>query len=422
MNEPLRVLLVEDSKDDAELLLVELRRGGFAPEFERVETAEAMQAALARQTWDIVLSDHGMPHFSAPAALKTLKQSGHDLPFIVVSGTIGEEAAVAMMKAGAHDYLLKDNLQRLVPVVRRELTEAEGRRWHMRVEEALRQEQALFTSLTGAIPDHIYFKDPQSRFVRINDSMAKAFGLRSPAEAVGRTDEDFLPAERARQILADEQRIMRTGEPAIGLEEKETWPDGRITWASTTKVPLRDAHGNITGLVGISRDITERKRTDEQLRKLSRAVEQGPVTVMITDAAGAIEYVNPRFTELTGYTFEEVRGQNPRLLGSGLTPAAVFADMWSTITAGREWRGEFHNRKKDGALFWESAVISPLRDATGRITHFIGAKLEISEQKLAEEKIRQQAALLDTANDAIYVRTLDQEILYWNQGAERLYG
>src|ERR1044071_4302251 len=124
---PLRTLIVEDYADDVVLLLAELRRGGYEAVYKQVETAEAMQAALIRQPWDVVLADYSLPHFNAPKALEILQQSGQDIPFIVVSGSIGEDIAVAMMKQGAHDYLLKKNLARLVPAVERELREAEHR-------------------------------------------------------------------------------------------------------------------------------------------------------------------------------------------------------------------------------------------------------------------------------------------------------
>lgn len=126
-------------------------------------------------------------------------------------------------------------------------------------EASLRREQELFHSLVTAIPDNVYFKDRQSRFVQINDAMARRSGLKNAAEAIGKTDSDIFTSEHARQALADEQRIMETGVPLIDVEEKETWPDGKVTWVSSTKVPLRDTDGRITGLVGISRDITERK-------------------------------------------------------------------------------------------------------------------------------------------------------------------
>src|SRR5690349_21598959 len=128
MKSRLRILIVEDSEDDAELMMREVRRGGYAVEFERVETQTAMQEALSRGSWDIILSDYTMPEFSAMAAMQTLKESGLDIPLLVVSGTIGEETAVAALKAGAHDFLLKGKLARLVPAIGRELRDAETRR------------------------------------------------------------------------------------------------------------------------------------------------------------------------------------------------------------------------------------------------------------------------------------------------------
>jgi signal transduction histidine kinase/CheY-like chemotaxis protein len=139
MSKPLRVLVVEDSEDDALLLLRELRRGGFEPEFERVETAEAMTSALASREWDLVTSDYSMPYFSGVAALELLKKSGLDIPFIVISGTIGEDLAVAAMKAGAHDYMMKGSLRRLIPSIERELREAESRRQRTHAENAVRR-------------------------------------------------------------------------------------------------------------------------------------------------------------------------------------------------------------------------------------------------------------------------------------------
>ena len=137
------------------------------------------------------------------------------------------------------------------------------------------------------------------------------------------------------------------------------------------------------------RDLTERKRAEEELRKLSMAVSQSPAAVIITDVQGNIEYVNPRFIENSGYTLDEVRGQNPRLLKSGETSQAEYEKLWKTITSGGEWRGEFHNKRKDGSLFWERAFISPIREASGTITHFLGIKEDITEQMNLEEQFRQ---------------------------------
>src|ERR1041385_2786435 len=141
MSRPLRVLVVEDQEDEALLALRALRAGGFQLESKRVDTPEAMKSALAERSWDVVLSDYAMPKFSGPAALALLRESGLDVPFIVVSGTIGEDVAVAMMKAGAHDYLMKGHLARLAPAVERELQDAVQRRQRRRAEHLLRESE-----------------------------------------------------------------------------------------------------------------------------------------------------------------------------------------------------------------------------------------------------------------------------------------
>jgi len=161
--------------------------------------------------------------------------------------------------------------------------------------------------------------------------------------------------------------------------------------------------------LSIVRDISQQRRLDEMVRKISVAVEQGPVTILITDSEGRIEYVNPKFTELTGYVPDEVLGRNPRVLKSGLMPAEAYADLWATIRAGRTWQGEFHNKKKNGELFWESATIAPIKDAAGAITSFVAIKEDITGRKQTEnqlqqlneeleERIRQRTALLELAN------------------------
>jgi DNA-binding NtrC family response regulator len=139
MGKPIRILIVEDSEDDAALLVRELRRNGYDPVFERVGTAQAMTAVLEKQVWDVIICDYNLPNFSAPAALTLLQKSGLDLPFIIVSGSVGEDVAVAAMKSGAHDYIMKGNLKRLIPAIEREVQEAEGRQKRKQAEERLQR-------------------------------------------------------------------------------------------------------------------------------------------------------------------------------------------------------------------------------------------------------------------------------------------
>src|SRR5215218_3790312 len=166
---PLRVLLVEDSEDDALLLLRELRRGGYEPLSERVDTAGDMEAALDERGWDLVIADHSMPEFSSSAALEQLRRKGFvDLPFIIVSGYIGEDAAVAAMKAGAHDYIMKDNLARLNSAIERELRDAKVRRERRRAEEELKVSETRFRLMIEQSPLSIQIFSPDGRTLRVN--------------------------------------------------------------------------------------------------------------------------------------------------------------------------------------------------------------------------------------------------------------
>jgi PAS domain S-box-containing protein len=177
-----------------------------------------------------------------------------------------------------------------------------------------------------------------------------------------------------------------------------------------------------TYYLGLVRDLTLRKQADESIRLLHHAIEQTPAIVVITDLRGNIEYVNRQFVLSTGYSIEEVRGKNPRLLKSGKMAASFYQQLWQTITAGNDWSGEFLNRRKDGGLYWEQAVISPLKNPDGRVTHFVGVKQDITAQKTFEEKIGEQARLINEALDAIILNDMEGTILLWNHGAEATFG
>src|SRR5437588_7430501 len=184
MNKPLQILIVEDSENDAELLKLELERAGYEPHCQRVETPQALSAALDRQGWDLVVADYIMPQFNGLAALALVKQKGLDLPFIIVSGHITDDTAVAAMKAGAHDYVMKDNLARLGPAVERELREAEVRRERRRSEEKLKVEHRFREAIENSVPSGIAAVDLEGRQTYVNPAFCSMVGW-SEAELVG---------------------------------------------------------------------------------------------------------------------------------------------------------------------------------------------------------------------------------------------
>jgi len=169
-------------------------------------------------------------------------------------------------------------------------------------------------------------------------------------------------------------------------------PNGDVRTLEARGHVIRDAAGRPIRLIGTSMDITERQQAEEELKKLSLAVEQSPASVVITDLKGTIEYVNPKFCEVTGYTLAEAIGQNPRILKSVHTPPEIYRELWKTIKAGREWRGEFQNKKKNGEIYWESAIISPLKSADGSTAHYLAVKEDVTERKKMEESIREKEA------------------------------
>ena len=196
---------------------------------------------------------------------------------------------------------------------------------------------------------------------------------------------------------------------------QEELPDGRWYLASNTCTPAGE-------LICVRVDISESKHFEIELRKLYRALEQSPAAVLITDFDGNIEYVNPKFEETTGYTAAEAVGQNPRILKSGDKSPEEYKELWDTIKSGRTWRGQFHNKRKDGKIYWESASISPVRDESGKITHFIAVKEDITARKRAEEQLRMNATVFETTNEGIMVTDESNRIVTVNPAFTRITG
>jgi len=269
MEQPLRILMVEDNPLDAELIKRELKKDSISFVDHLVETKEAFRKAIQEFNPDLILSDYSLPSFDGMQALFIRQETIPDIPFILVTGSINEETAVEVMKAGADDYILKGHITRIGTAIK------------------------------------------------------------------------------------------------AALEKKAA--------------------------------IRLKKEADEQLRILSRAVDQNPASIIITDIQGNIEYVNQKFTQVTGYDFIEVMGKNPRILKSGTTSQEEYKRLWGSITSGKEWKGEFQNRKKNGDIYYESALIAPIANDEGVVTHFLAVKEDITERKRAEMALQESETQLKKA-------------------------
>jgi PAS domain S-box-containing protein len=264
MPQPLHILLVEDSEDDAILLLRELEHGGFTPECLRVQTGREFTTALADQDWDIVIADYHLPTFDAIEALRLLQESKIDLPFVIVSGAIGEEVAVSAMKSGAHDYILKHSLARLVPAVERELREARVRRERKHAQEEFTRLAAIVES-SG---DAIIGKTLDGMITTWNHGAERLFGYTAD-EAIGRPLAILIPPEHAEEGARIRERLQRGG-IIDHFETVRLHKDGHRIDVSVTISPIYDRDGKITGASMIARDITERRRAETSLAALSK--------------------------------------------------------------------------------------------------------------------------------------------------------
>ena len=255
----------------------------------------------------------------------------------------------------------------------------------------------------------------------VNPAFTRTVGY-TPEEVIGQNPRMLQSGEHPLQFYEEMWDVLVQGETWHG-EMINRKKDGTLYWEHATISPITDTSGTTTGYLAIKDDISDRKRTEEQIRHLSRAVEQSPSTIVITNLAGDIEFVNPAFTDITGYTAEEAIGQNPRVLQSGEHDKAFYEGMWLTLTQGDVWQGEMLNKRKDGSTFWEHATISPVMDAKGKTTHYLAIKDDISDRKRAEAETKllmSMSAAVHQAPD--YNTALQATITLTGEYAEWIFG
>lgn len=260
----IEILLVEDSESDALLLQAELKRRNYVPLCQRVQTEREFLAALQSRAWDAVICDYVLPQFGGPEALKLFRGLGLDTPFIMVSGVYGEEKAVAMMHAGANDYILKTDLSRLVPALERELDAAQERRRHRRAEGAMQYLAAIVESSEDAI----YGKTLDSMIASWNPAAERLFGY-SAEEIIGHSTVALFPLTRRDELL-DILAAIRRGETVSLPDTERLDKQGQVVPVSVIISPIKNSAGEITGASSIVRDLRRQKLAEQKRRQLSR--------------------------------------------------------------------------------------------------------------------------------------------------------
>ncbi len=408
----IRILLMEDESTVANLIKLHLQGRGYSVDIAQ-DGYQGLRMAQP-EAYDLLLIDQKMPEMSGTDVIRELKQRGPLPPVLMISALGREEVAVEAMKLGALDYVIKDggnrflqNLPAVIDDARKRHLEAEHLRRHtedrtrwlhemkQRVKElgCLYGMERLFAgenpsleAALGAVADlipnacrhdtlcwariHVHVLDVHSKGYR-ETAWKQPFVIKEMGRAVGALEVGYReqpPGAGTDLFSPEETQLLTTIAERLG-QFIDRW---------FTQQRLRETH--------------------QELRKLSRAVEQSASAILITDSNGNIEYVNPQFTKVTGYEPAEVIGQNPRFLKSGERSLEEYRQLWETILGGGEWRGEFRNRKKNGELYWEFASISPVFDSKGAVTHFVAVKEEITRRK--EEELLRNAVLALSADIA----------------------
>ncbi len=410
----LRVLLIEDSEDDAQLIARELRRGGYDLTYTRVDTAPALTKALTGGVWDLIICDWVMPRLIGSAALGIVRARDVDVAVIVVSGEVGEESAVTAMKAGADDLVSKNRLTWLASAVEHGLREAEERRARRRAEEALRHSEEHFRSLIEHASDLIAVLGDDGIIQYASPSHRRVLGY-EPEEMVGKSALAFIHPDDVPALVDAVARGREDASAVHSLAFRERHKDGswRFMEATGTGLPTRSGAGVIN-----ARDVTERTQAEAALRDSEQrfrllAENARDVTFRYRFLPSPqIEYISPSIQQLSGHEPQEFY-DDPQLFLRLLHPddrALVVTALLTPSASGN--RLELRSTREDGTELWTESLFVPIRDAQGAVVAVEGASRDITQRKRMETELKQatQAAASATRAKSEFLANMSHEI------------
>jgi PAS domain S-box-containing protein len=386
MAKPLAVLIVEAVESNLQLILRLLKKAGYKPAFEQVKTPAQLRRALKKQAWEAVISAYSLPKLDAPTALKILQEAGLELPFIVVAEKMGEEAGVEMIKAGASDWVLKDNPGRLVPVLERELKHAAERRESKLAQEALRESEEKWHSLVSATPDYIALHTPDGHFLFLNH-YAKGF---TEKDVIGTSLYQYISPESVALFREKMTKAVKTW-TTQHFEYRGLGDNGARRSYEAFLVPMRDKNQQVE-ILAAARDITERKQGQEELSasedKFKYVFEHSVSGKSITLPSGEIN-VNQAFCEMVGYSQAALKNRTWQEL-THPEDIEITREATNKLLSGeKEWvRLNKRYIHKNGSVVWGDVGIALRRVEDGQPLYYVTSINDITEQKRAEEALR----------------------------------
>jgi PAS domain S-box-containing protein len=403
MEKPLRVLMVEDSEDDVLLVVRALKKGGYDPVFAQVEDAGAMLKALQEKTWDVILCDYQMPQFNGLAAIALLKETGIDIPLIIVSGAIGEETAVECMHLGAHDYVMKGNLSRLVPAIERELKEAKSRIQGKQAEDALRENEDRFRRVSSMISDVAYSCSMKENGLFSIDWMEGA------AERISGYSIEEIKARQCWRFLVIEEDLALFDTNVTGLspgshascELRIQRKSGAIAWVESYAECVRMEMPESFILYSALVDITERKQAEQAFRdsesKYRLLAENVSDVIYTLDMDLRYTYISPSVKLLQGFEPAELLNQSANDTITHSSVELVMKALSEVMELEKSGHGEIivsrtlavETIRKDGTTIWTEEKFSLLKDEKKQPIGILGISRDISERKQSEEKLQQ---------------------------------
>ncbi len=378
MEKKLNILAIEDLEDDLFLLLRYLKKNGFIITHTRVDNEVDLREALNADGWDIIISDYSMPQFTGLKALEIFKEYKIDIPFILLSGTIGEEIAVEAMKKGAHDYIMKDKLSRLIPAIERELKESKIRRERTEAINKLKESEGNYKSLVENALDIIFVVSKDGVVTSANNATKRILNIEKEnligkhfKEIVHPDDFDYV-LERLQGTLLGKSK----GEYEVRIKKQDnSYIIGGL------KTTLLVVGGETKGVLGFIRDLTKSKEMEERITIFSKASNQSPVSIIITELNGEVSYINDKYLEDSEYTKDEVFQEESKKIIASEVAHDDYKKMWLDVKNYGSWSGEYYSKTKNGKLYWEEVSITPIKDEKGEIIRYLVIKNDITKRK-----------------------------------------